>query len=1472
MIQEAQIQGDAEKKVKRKRKFLFLPLKQLFPYIGIIAGVLLFIFQKSLVAYSEKILGNFIMNFIQYETRGAYTIRYDKVRINIFTNELHLTDFEFKRDTLNQTINKKQYDIYFKATALSLNVKSLIDYLVNREIEIEQLEIRKPHLVIVQHILDDHKISTTSEDILQKTKQYLKLFHIDQLTVSNANISYQKIFPDSVFSISFSDVSLNVNQFQFGESISPFGKSVYSQGVEIEILNQSLNLLPDHKIHFDRLWASSFDSALVVENLSIIPDLQISNSDSYHLHFSEIRLSEFDLRGIIQQEKISAGKLDLGKVKANLHIGFTTSKSHGSNPEPAKLKGISTFIFDNIITSNSDITITFPLKNEDDQTLLLNDLSLHVKNVHIDSMVFANPDKLLENIDFDLNVGAYSTDFNGIKHSLSVSGININYQKGYLSFDSVSLVPFSKFQKNRINITSNEIQIWGLNFPTAISEKSLKGRKTIISNAYILLKTGKASSSGPSVNYKNIYPLIQAVFASLEMEEIQLRNARLMVIGADNEPLATGENLNITLHNILIDSTLVNNPRQIFGIEDLSIEGRNLLLRVNNGENEISSAYLSLNSHTGDIQIEDAGFISHGDNLDNFRIRSISIRGLDLFKALHNDKSIIDSIMILEPFLKFSSDTIIIPTDSVIISSTPYFPDSIHIKYFTLADGNIEFDDYGRLKARFTDIKSEVTEFSVARARPYLRWNSEAIHLENGPFSIILSDNTHIITGNSISISKSDSILRINQFRIKPTNIPNKYFRLNIEIPNILLTQIVPAQFLDSGYLDIGQILLLNPMIEASFSPESDSIETNTISRLNAGNFSAKKISIINGNLHLEYHSEITHTLEASSFDFDINKIEFNAFTTFDKSLSFFKNLVVKSKAISYTGADGLDLVYAGNLDLDSDHHLIADNLVVKGKNSKTNYNADINQFGLFGPNWLRKLIQSDYSADSIIITEPKISITLTDSVRNTTRQDNKRTELEDVSKKQNFFSQFIRHKYLFDSVKGAGDTSKPVSENSPLFSLNMYLPEFEDTLTISRVKLLRGNFHIERNGEKFDITEFGIYVDSLNYIPDNSNLLQSADIIVEVLNLKNLLRNKNNDLSIDRIWLSTKKQLVVVEGIRIEPKISKMEYGWKMGYQTDWTKLYVNSIAFNGLDFNTLVDRGRLNIFEIYIDSLDVNLFRDKHVPFPADQVRYMPQKMIAELSIPVSVEGVILNQANIFYEELDAEAVIPGFIEIKNLTVGIRNITNDSAKLAEDHIMQVAANGDLMGSGNMQIDIEFDLTDPDFKHSYSGVLSNMDLATLNKIMEPNIRVHIKSGQISKMNFNVEGDEYYTIGVMEMMYRDLHVNLIGKKKGTTSAMGPAMGSFFANTFIINRNNPRFLFVRKGDIYSERDTTKSFFNYLAKTMLSGVVSSIGAKNNKKEIRQANKEARLKKEIEKKEKKKKKKKKSSPNVSTIRDDP
>ena len=63
--------------------------------------------------------------------------------------------------------------------------------------------------------------------------------------------------------------------------------------------------------------------------------------------------------------------------------------------------------------------------------------------------------------------------------------------------------------------------------------------------------------------------------------------------------------------------------------------------------------------------------------------------------------------------------------------------------------------------------------------------------------------------------------------------------------------------------------------------------------------------------------------------------------------------------------------------------------------------------------------------------------------------------------------------------------------------------------------------------------------------------------------------------------------------------------------------------------------------------------------------------------------------------------------------------------------------------------------------------------------------------------------------------------------------------TFFANTFIIKNQNKK----NTSSVFFLRNRERSPVNYLIKILMSGVNSSIGAKSNRKVIRQYKKELR-----------------------------
>ena len=101
-------------------------------------------------------------------------------------------------------------------------------------------------------------------------------------------------------------------------------------------------------------------------------------------------------------------------------------------------------------------------------------------------------------------------------------------------------------------------------------------------------------------------------------------------------------------------------------------------------------------------------------------------------------------------------------------------------------------------------------------------------------------------------------------------------------------------------------------------------------------------------------------------------------------------------------------------------------------------------------------------------------------------------------------------------------------------------------------------------------------------------------------------------------------------------------------------------------------------------------------------------------------------------------------------------------------------------------------------------------------------------------------GREYLSLGEMQMYYHDLKIRFLKNGIETKKTFLTRIITFLANSFVVKKNNKS----RTGNVFYIRDRDKSAINYLIKIAMSGMASSVGAKNNKKMIR------RYKRELEK----------------------
>ncbi len=1414
----------AENKVK-KRLPLFIPLLRFTPYIGIVVGILLFVFQASLIAYSERVVGKFLMDFVQYETRGKYSIKYDKVKFNIFRKKLTLIDFNIEQDSVFKLSNSDKGGFDLEAALLSIEVNSLLEFAIYKRLQINALELIKPSFEIIQNSQTKATNDEKKENAIRTLESYLKEFKINELSIKNADLKFVNILPDSVGTIKITDITILIKELQVDNSIRSNAFFI-TENFEVEIRNEKFLILKDHELSFDRLWLSSKDSTLFVEGLQLIPGSSLKTS--YEFDFPQISVKNIDLKQMIYRTNITAGTLDFGKGSIKINMVLDSN-----DKSPSKRLEIPDIHFGSIILNDTDIEYNFPI-DQQLHTITFKGVDFLMSDLKVDSLHLQDPEILLDEIDLNLHIDQYYVELIKMHHNLLINDIDINFKKGFWNMDSISFQPLPGKKLGSYSIVSPGWRLNGIDFKSAFKTGLLAGDSLTLLQPVISIRMDRKSSSNSKFNFdpKNTYPLIRSVFPGLFLRSFNITNSIISVRKADNSQLFRGDHINLSLSNIRIDSLMEDTENQILGINAIKMGAENIVARPSNSTNVLTTNRLLFDSNSGDIQISKLSYTTKMKSLNHFTIDELRLVGLDWFRAINNKSIKIDSILLNNPKLISVIDTLQTPTVSASDASNALPIDSIQIGYFQLKTGTVDITTKTDGSKKLDSINTTINDFSFFRSGEEYQWDTRLMQFETGAFNSAILKNTHRISGEHIFLSKADSLFEIKNLRILPNGnlADNKY---NINIPLLSITGLIPGQLFVSKKLSIKEIRLQEPRVDLLITSQNSTKFENKEKKslVSSVLYQVEKFSIENGQFYTRYQNDsIQHQIATSRVNFTINNIEIDSTTEIDASLSFLDNFEFQSENVNYSGIKELDSAFITSININSNEHIQLSGIYAGVNSNNTKIEAAIPEFSVYGKDWLWNLLNKNYVFDSIVSIQPEINFYLPDS----------------SSQKQN------------------------AKENL-----------FNDTIWVTKIRLRNGKMTISQKNKTTQIPDFNLDVTRLNYYQNNPNNLYANNIDLHINNLKDLLSNDLNSLDIQSIYLSTSLGLVDIKGFQYEPKIPKLEYGYKVGKQTDWMFIQNNKIRISGFDFNKLVSKQVLNIQEVYIDSIDIQLFRDKNIPFPEDQIRYMPQKMIRDIPFPVTINNIILNQGKIQYEELAPGSSRSGFLDFTNLTAGIHNLTNDSVSLSKDTIMQISASTQLMGAGELQVGFEYDLIDPENGHTYIGHLGKMDLTKLNKMLVPNVNVQIKSGLLSKMDLRVTGNNDYTIGNMTMYYNDLHVKAINKKTDSKKGMGPAFVTFFANTFVINRNNPKFLIPRDGDIYSERDTSKSVFSYLAKTALSGVVSSIGARNNRKEIKKLNKEAkeikdkkrirRQKKEEKKRDKEEKKEDKKSLKAEGIKED-
>ena len=326
-------------------------------------------------------------------------------------------------------------------------------------------------------------------------------------------------------------------------------------------------------------------------------------------------------------------------------------------------------------------------------------------------------------------------------------------------------------------------------------------------------------------------------------------------------------------------------------------------------------------------------------------------------------------------------------------------------------------------------------------------------------------------------------------------------------------------------------------------------------------------------------------------------------------------------------------------------------------------------------------------------------------------------------------------------------------------------------------------------------------------------------------------------------IGLSTQNSSFWIKDLRVKPNYSNHEFSRKLGYQMDRLDFTIKEITVKYLNLRQLLINHKFIAGLITVDVLNLEDYRDKRVPMRPDFKPPLPQQALLQSKMYIKIDNLRLKNGKVRYsEQLGSE---PGYIFFDKMEGTISNVTNDSIMVKMRMVMKVNASMYLMGKGLLNAQLNIPLGEKNDAFTFSATLSKMEMKEINPMVTRLAPAEIISGTIKKMVLSgVKADNVKAIGRMALYYNDLEIKMTAKNMDAWTKMKAGVITLAANTYVRNENPGKDGKLTEGMIYFERDTHKSIFNFLWKSVFSGVKSTIGInKDEQKKMKKKQKESK-----------------------------
>ena len=315
-------------------------------------------------------------------------------------------------------------------------------------------------------------------------------------------------------------------------------------------------------------------------------------------------------------------------------------------------------------------------------------------------------------------------------------------------------------------------------------------------------------------------------------------------------------------------------------------------------------------------------------------------------------------------------------------------------------------------------------------------------------------------------------------------------------------------------------------------------------------------------------------------------------------------------------------------------------------------------------------------------------------------------------------------------------------------------------------------------------------------------------------------LRENLYSMGFEKMRYTFASQDLKINNLTFYPREEREAFRKKNTYSFEIYNARLNALDLSDFDLDQFLNHGMVSIGKMEMDSLDLEIFRDKTKPFDETRRPLLLHQKLAALEFPIHISEVGARNSYLHYTELSEDGKAPMQLDFSDLEVSVTNITSIPDSLLSGKPLTLKLSGKLDRAVPIGVQIDMDYDSEAFKVvGHTEGASNF--TSLNKTVLPAIGLQFTEGRLDGLRFHMNGNPYSVHGNLTLLYHELRVELHRQDQTERKTL-----SWVANNLLKASNPRKNGHTIVGEIHFERIPYKGLGNFVWKGVQSGIINSL----------------------------------------------